>query len=467
MATQTDVLKAICKKEEPVAPGTLASEFSPRASDATVTTLLHKLKKKGLVEGEGKEWMITDTGRAAVAKEEAVPTTRPDVGVDEISKFQSHGLLAGCDPDKIAASLELFQNLDMRSMEAFDKVMADIDIPQVIRHPWRSLYLGYLRNTTPPEDRDDLYPIPKVAVAEVVEAAAGERVKKEGESPLDYLVEDGNRIVRVGEDLGMFTFRQALQVVAATRGTSPPSPSDGGSALKDVVDAFKTLNPNQPMTAKEILDLVKEIVEKKPDDKDPPVQSPGFFVNESGQVTELKPGQPIVVTKVEHQAGKTFVLAPDGELVEQEAGKPLVIKVQGDGGGGGGMPQMLPFPVMGEDGQMVHDKDGNPVYANLEPMMKYMGFANEQRRAEGRHNALMGLAQTVKENLGDGIAALKAAAGEAKGATGSKESSTTDQPQVFSCGECNNQFSAPSGWAGQSLKCPTCGHEYTKEELLA
>ena len=469
MADQVGILKALSTKEEAVTPTVIAQEV--RSTDSTVTTLLHKLKKKGHVEGGGKEWMITDAGRKEVEKGGGVVTTVEDVGEDEVSKFQYFGQLAGADSGNVEAALEIFKNEDMRSMEAFDKVMADINIPQVNRHRWRSLYLAYLRNTTAPEERDAIYPVPKVAVAEVVKPAAEER-GKDGDEPLDYLVED-NKVVRVGDGLGMFTFRQSLQVVTASRGISK-QPEDGGSSiLNNLADVVMKLKPDQAMTPKEIIDLIKEVVEKKPDERDPPVQAPGFFVDEGGNVHELKAGQPIVVKRVEQQAGKTFILQPDGELVEQEAGKPLVIKVQGDGGGGGGgMPQMLPFPIMGSDGQVVHDKDGNPVYANLEPMMKYMGFASDQKRAGERHSALMGLAQTVKENLGDGIAALKAAAEQAKGSSiGSKESSATEeaQPQVYSCAGCGSQFSTPPGWAGETVKCPNpgCDRQYTKEDLQA
>ncbi|MBA7712560.1 hypothetical protein ES703_121539 [subsurface metagenome] len=126
---------------------------------------------------------------------------------------------------------------------------------------------------------------------------------------------------------------------------------------------------------------------------------------------------------------------------------------------------MLPFPVIGSDGKPVYDEEGKPVYANLEPMLKWLGFQGDQRRADERHNALMGLAKTVRENISDGIAAIKLAAEEAKGGAGAKTPAT---PQEFKCGECGTTFSAPAGWAGQPLKCPNpkCPKTYSKEELL-
>ncbi len=78
------------------------------------------------------------------------------------------------------------------------------------------------------------------------------------------------------------------------------------------------------------------------------------------------------------------------------------------------------------------------------------------------------LAGVVKEHLGDGIAALKVAAEEIKARAEAKTPASEPPPQVFRCGDCQTEFSAPAGWAGQPLRCPNpdCGREYTKEELL-
>jgi len=91
---------------------------------------------------------------------------------------------------------------------------------------------------------------------------------------------------------------------------------------------------------------------------------------------------------------------------------------------------------------------------------------HEARMEQNKHLGI--LANTVKENLGDGIAALRVAAEEIKGSPGSSAVESL-APQVFVCGDCHTKFSPPPGWAEQPLKCPNpvCGREYTKEELLA
>ncbi|MBA7663611.1 hypothetical protein ES703_71656 [subsurface metagenome] len=461
MANQTEVLRALLTKEGAASPADLAGEL--RAGEATIRTYLNRLKKKGRVDGGGSAWYITDAGKAALDREEEIPTTKEDVGEDELSKFRYYGELSGISTDMIDACAELFQNTDMRSMDEMERVMAEMNIPQPQRIRWRNLYRGYLRNTTPRGERDELYPLPKAeeAAAEEGAPAAGEPGKGDR---LDYIVE-GNDILQVGEGLGMFTFRQALQVVAAKRGTAPPSQTSGLGTFKDFADAVSTLNPNKPITLEDVVTLANMVNESRGGGN---VQAPpGSFVDGEGEVHELKPGQPIVIKKVVREPGKTYLLNPDGELEEHEPGKPIIIKLQPPGSGSN-PPGMMPFPVFGSDGQPAYDKDGKPIYANLEPMMKYMGFQSEQRRAEERHNTLMGLAKTVRENFGDGIAALKATAEGIKGGPGAKApESKQEQPQVFECADCKTQFSPPPGWAGQNIKCPGCQREYTKEELMA
>ncbi|GAH88684.1 unnamed protein product, partial [marine sediment metagenome] len=125
------------------------------------------------------------------------------------------------------------------------------------------------------------------------------------------------------------------------------------------------------------------------------------------------------------------------------------------------------FPVFGSDGEPVYDKDGKPVYANIEPMMKWMGFQSEQKRADERHGALMGIAQTVRENLGDGIAAIKAAAEEAKKGTGVK-TVASEQPTGYECFDCHTQFQIPDV-PFETVTCPNpeCRRVYSKEEIMA
>ncbi|GAI21021.1 unnamed protein product, partial [marine sediment metagenome] len=191
--------------------------------------------------------------------------------------------------------------------------------------------------------------------------------------------------------------------------------------------------------------VIEEVEEGKPTIIAAPGQgntkpSPSFLVDGSdGSVQELAPGKPIVIMKqapppLSPQSGKTYLVrqTPEGMVTEEyEGGKPIIINAAPTNPGSN-LPPMMPFPVIGSDGQPVYDSEGKPVYANLEPMMKYMGFQAEQRRADERHGALMGLVKTVRENLGDGIGALKLAAEQAKAGTGAKPPETKQEQPLGS-----------------------------------
>jgi len=96
---------------------------------------------------------------------------------------------------------------------------------------------------------------------------------------------------------------------------------------------------------------------------------------------------------------------------------------------------------------------------------------------EAQRNKHLGtIADTVKENLGTGIAAITAAAKEIKASTGAKAATAAPQEELhtFTCGHCQKEFAIrPEDWpklvSGQlpGVPCPHCGASYTREQLIA
>ncbi|GAI44373.1 unnamed protein product, partial [marine sediment metagenome] len=126
----------------------------------------------------------------------------------------------------------------------------------------------------------------------------------------------------------------------------------------------------------------------------------------------------------------------------------------------GGINRFL--PAQGGDSGLRTDL----VKVLLEDERERIRIAQENEAVMQRNKHLGTLAETVKENLSTGIEALTLAAQEIK-ASGAKTPASEPPPQVFRCGDCKTEFGPPAGWAGQPLKCPSCGREYTKEELEA
>ncbi|MBA7601331.1 hypothetical protein ES703_08401 [subsurface metagenome] len=307
------------------------------------------------------------------------------------------------------------------------------------------------------------------------------RGHKEEKAPVErklkrYLVDPETGKIDIDEEEGEYTYKDALLLSASIKGK--------GGQFQDAINLIKTVmalgevnqaktdeKPKEfyvdPQTAVIVHDpengeytlsearAVSQSMQRGPEDKPKVIQ----FLDSDGQLIEAPPGQPIIITKKEQQQpSKTYFVNAEGKVVEQEAGKPIVVEIKAPSNN---VP-MLPFPVMDSNGQPTYDKEGKPIYANLEPMMKYLGFLGDQRRADERHNALMGLTKTVRENVGDGISALKAAAAEAKG---SSSKAPVKEPQLYECAQCHMQFGVPAGeW--EKVACPSCHTEYSREEIL-
>ncbi|GAI62878.1 unnamed protein product, partial [marine sediment metagenome] len=316
-----------------------------------------------------------------------------------------------------------------------------------------------------------------------------------GKGKRDYILGANDTPINVGEGLGDLDYEDAVRLstvraAAQARGGTaaltgqPGTPGTMADEVVKIFNAFKETMGPQTKGKSYIVKpgeegyTVEEVEEGKPTlvtapgTKDNP--SPSFLVDSEGNVSEAPPGRPIVIKQSApapaSTIGKTFIVrqTPEGMVSEEyDVGKPIIINAPAPSPGSG-MPPMMPFPVIGSDGQPVYDQEGKPVYANIEPMLKWMTFQDERRRADERHNALVGLGQAVKESWGDGISALKAAVEEAKGSSGAKPPAP-EQQQTFECGDCHTPFSPPPGWTDQPIKCPNpaCGREYTKEELEA
>ena len=198
--------------------------------------------------------------------------------------------------------------------------------------------------------------------------------------------------------------------------------------------------------------------------------SKSYLVDSEGNVNEAPAGKPIVIKQAapggSPQPGKTLVVrqTPEGVVTEEfQPGSPIIINAAPSPGPN--IPPML-MPAFGQDGKPMTDDEGKPIYGPAEQMMKWYEFWGNQRRSDERHQSAMGLFQTIRENIPDGIQAVLATVAELKGGTGAKTPTPQEQPQEFSCGDCQTHFKPPPGWTGHPIKCPACGRENSKEELL-
>ncbi|MBA7469510.1 hypothetical protein ES707_04781 [subsurface metagenome] len=494
MASREQILGILAGESGPMNRVVLSKKLDEPTSN--FQNQLDRMEKQGLVEkNEQKEYTVTEAGRQVALAEPPPEETPPGEETEESLKtteyqqFVQMGKITGVVPQALIEQVatHIWRGGDFRDLTWVWKGLTEMGIRPDLAQRWFHSWRSFLHQAIPP----DL--AASVGAPTEKGAAKAEAVDK---GKRDYILDANGLPLYVGEGVGDLDHDEAVRLsalrqAALARGgvqTGPGGqPATMGTMADEMTKVFNAVKEFLGPQAKGKSYIVKPgeegyVVEEAEEGKPMLIPTPGgntnpsktYFVNSEGAVEDVT-GKPIVIKQpapVSNPSGKTYLVkqTPEGMVTEEyEAGKPIIINAVPPSPGSN-LPSMMPYPVIGSDGQPVYDKDGKPVYADLGPMMKWMGFQSEQRRLDERHQMLGGVVKTVRENFSDGIAAIKAAAEEAKGGTEAKTPASESQPQVFKCGDCGTQFSPPAGWAGQPIECPKalggCGRIYTKEELL-
>jgi len=231
--------------------------------------------------------------------------------------------------------------------------------------------------------------------------------------------------------------------------------------------------------------VISEVTSKLTAELDQRLPKPGAQGTDGSGNKLFKAIEDVVAKKMEHLLGG----GGEGTLTSEEIRKVVKEEVTAVAGGNKKPEDMVEdlvsaltmgdrlrekLGVAGIGGRLLQENPGGDsglrtdlVKLLLEDERERLKMTQSHEVETERNKHIGTLAATVKENLGDGIAAISAAAKEIKEGPGAK-TPASESPQMFRCGDCQTQFSPPAGWEGQPLKCPNpaCGREYTKEELL-
>ncbi len=471
MASQNDILEALNTKEAATITDDLAAEL--KASKEGTRKQLTRLKDKGFVEGDSQEgWLITEAGNKELEKGGVHPSMVEE-GITPRDQFEAIGRRIGISQDRIVLTADIVWSGDYTDIkwvwEALKQAVIRDDLAKLWVNAWRAqlhkpIPLELAKELVGPDEKAEVKP------------GAGPRVE-EGRS---YILQD-DLPVYVGKNLGDLTYEDALDLArirggrAARAGQGAPGQQWGPDEILKIVKAVQEFVPSGAAVPKSYVvsrgeegkAIVQEVEQGKPVVVDQPASQPGstYMVNPEGEVKELKPGEPIVIKQPAAAATpqKTFIVKQTSEgatvVEEHDLSKPIIIQA---GAPGGGLPATYPFPAMGADGKPMFDNDGNPIYVNVEPMIKYMGFQKEQQRADERHGAIMSLASTIKENLPIAVEAFNRAVSEVKG------KAPESKVQEYECGNCHKTFALPRV-PGEEEKviCPHCQQEWTGKEVIA
>jgi hypothetical protein len=488
MASKEQMLGILAGETGPINRTVLGKKLGLPTS--SFQSQLDRMEKQQLVEkNEQNEYTITEAGRQFALAESPPEDTPPGEETEESLKtteyqqFVQIGKITGVVPQALIEQVatHIWRGGDFRDLTWVWKGLTEMGIRPDLAQRWFHSWRSFLHQAIPSELA--------VAVGAPTEKGAA-KAEAADKGKRDYILDANGLPLYVGEGVGDLDHDEAVRLSAlrqaalARGGTAAPEgqPATMGTMADEMTKVFNAVKEFLGPQAKGKSYIVKPgeegyVVEEAEEGKPTLIPTPGgntnpsktYFVNSEGAIEDVT-GKPIVIKQPapasNPSSGKTYLVRQTSEGMvteEYEAGKPIIINAAPSPGSN--LSPMMPFPVMGSDGQPVYDKDGKPVYANLEPMMKYFSFQSEQKRLDERHQMLGGLVKTVRENFGDGIQAIKAAAAEAAGTKAPTESSA---PQVFECGDCHAKFSPPAGWAGQPIKCPNpeCNREYSKEELL-
>jgi len=467
MATESELLETLNTEQAAIGTSDLADKV--KASVEGTRKQLKRLKDKGCVEGDSQEgWTITEGGKKTL---ERGPSMIGE-GVTPRQKFEEIGQLIGIKPERITLATRLAWSGDFNDLVWVWNALEQADIDVDLRRVWVNSWRAHLKKGIPPGLELQL-----AGKAKEVESERATEEKTRG--GISYRLDENDMPFYVGDGLGDLTYKDAVDLAkirAAARVARPmpgaqtsPQQSTAEEIIK-IVNAVREWGGGQEgqksyvVTPGEKGAVVQEVEPGKPlVIPSPTASQPITYVVDGSEVRELKPGEPLVIKKeaAAPPASKTFVVRQTSEGIvaeEHDLSKPIIINPSPS-------PSLpgFPFPVMDSDGKPVLGSDGQPVYANIEPMLKYMSFQSEQRRADERHGALMELTKTVKENLPAGIEAFKRAVGEVKG-----KAPESEAPPTYECGECHAKFTLTRvPREGEKVPCPTCGHEWTAEEVTA
>jgi len=478
MGTINDALKALAGEQELISTADLAKKSG--STEDTLRKQLSTLKTRGYVDGNSKEgWIITPAGRESLERQEKIPVTAKDVGADTESKLKYYGQLATVTPDIILATVELIMSGDPEDLEHVWRCMSEMDVPIQARRRWFNLWRNYLKQGIPPQLKDKVTGPTEGAA----EDEAGEVTATAKDKGRDYIIVD-DLPVFVGPGAGDYTLKDAkdLLQIRAIRSRFVGTPGGGGGQawnIKDLSDLIDKINEKrgdgaaakvyafeeteQGTVLKEVTPGTPLNLNRSGGKKDQPM----LIIDADGVVQEMKPGLHVGAKPASGNPPPqkiTLVRQTDKGMVKEEypAGEVIILNNPALAGGG---QSMLPFPVFDSEGKPVLDSSGRPVYANLEPTLRWLSFQGEQKRADERQSMLGGLVKTVRENIPDAIAAIKAAADEARKET-KGTGALAGQPQGYKCGNCGTIFAIPNV-DFEKVICPTCKREYTKAEVQA
>jgi hypothetical protein len=289
-------------------------------------------------------------------------------------------------------------------------------------------------------------------------------------NPKRYTVDPETGKIDIDEEEGEYTQKEAMMVSASIKGKS----GQYDAAIALITAAKELVSDNRANVTEKpkefLVDPETGVITHDPENGE-------YTLSEARTISQsLQKGKQETQTPREQ---KSFLEKLD-EVTEGLVSKRIASMF----GGGDGQSQAMADPVDEffhrlDQVEEVKQRFGNPGGGSAQALaqsgirgelMKLllederdrlkMQYEHETQVERNKHLGV--LATTVKDNLGDGIQALRAAAAEFKESTGAAQK---EAPQAYECGQCHARFTVPPGVNASQVGCPNCGTVYTKEQL--
>jgi len=392
-------------------------------------TQLDRWEKQELIKDTGDHhYVMTEKGReealrASIDQEmeplllEKPEHTEESLGTTEYQQFMKFGMHTGVVPLGLIqqTAAHVWDGGDFHDLKWVAQAMQEMGIRQDLRGRWFHRWRSYLKAAIPTDLPSEFFSSESRKAEEKKEAE-----RKEGAGKRDYILNEDDYPIYVGEGGGDLDYKDALDLskIRAIRRKDLAHATTAGSMADDVTKIFGAFKAIMGEKAEGKSFVVKpgnggyEVVEVDTSKPmlipQPQGNKPGasFFVDNDGTVREVPPGQPVVIIKESPKPASTsgthyLIDQRTGEVKEVAAGQPVVIIRES--------APSQPFQLTGKDGQpMIINLDNLPLLTKLEEHREKM------RRDEESHQVKIDIAKGLKEVIKNLGGALSEMGGEEK-----------------------------------------------------
>jgi len=411
MATQAQLLTVLKEATGPMRQAEIGAKLGIKIS--SFSGQLRTLEKQKFVScNEDGAFTITDAGSEELQKLLAIYAgvgnlpSEEELQATEQGQFIKLAKNIGITPESFIMVLaeHVWNGGDFRDLTWVAKALVEMNVRQELRERLHNAWRSYLHQ-----------PISQDAATILAAASKGEAGTSTGtetKEGRDFRLDKDDKPEYVGAGLGDLFYKDAVELAkvrAASKGRVEAKGEGLGTMADEVVkivNAVKTVTGNGGISKPYILIPTEDGVSVQELDPSKPLvipqlgrekQTGSTWVVDGDEVKEVKPGQPVIITKESAgvaTSGGNQVLAKQylidqatGKVTEVTPGTPIII-------------QMTPQTGLSKETPIqLRDKDGNPIVLDISTFFKLEEHKQKMQHDDEVHDAKVEIAKGFKDLL--------------------------------------------------------------------